>query len=283
MENLKKHGVFITILVTIVLVILCIIHNSYVVTQRKAKKLQISPKTVSLTSNVPVDNNSVLNQHSPLVPEFRLNSERTNNQNIPERSLETVLSVSNEYSSPNDEKKFYAPPNRGDIDKNNSKILNPIPVVRRPKSFTSSLSMCEPYKETLTTEYMGMNIKYDLEILGWINNKCVLNFVSNMLGSGEGFEDLYGISADSSQIVGFAPKIRCEFTKQQLLYVGDNILEENDKNRKMLKNPNQIEFPDIGEMSFSDVKLLQIIFNDNACKLVNSDEFNKLLNGLFTY
>ena len=60
-----------------------------------------------------------------------------------------------------------------------------------------------------------------------------------------------------------------KFTKQQLLYVGDNILEESKSDRNMLKNPDEIEFPDFKDMSFSDVKLLQIILNDKACKVVN--------------
>lgn len=154
----------------------------------------------------------------------------------------------------------------------------------KPKQNTleSSIKTCKPYSEKMNTEYMGMNMVYLIEILGWQNNKCVLNFTSEIDGAGASFENEYGVNASDVQIVGFAPKIRCEFTKDQLKYVGDSVLQEEERNNgaknNMLKNPNDINFTNF---SSSDVKLLQVIMNDRACEVVNLQDLNKMFEGLF--
>ena len=126
-------------------------------------------------------------------------------------------------------------------------------------------------------------MNYIIEIAGWVNNKCVLNFESKMLDAGTTFEDTYGFDAGTVEVVGFAPKIRCEFTRSQLEDVGDNILEEKTKNRKMLKDPNQIEIPDVKDMSLSDMKLLKILLSDRACKVVNANDFLQIFESLFSF
>ena len=127
-----------------------------------------------------------------------------------------------------------------------------------------------------------MNMVYLIEILGWQNNKCVLNFTSEIDGAGASFENEYGVNASDVQIVGFAPKIRCAFTKEQLKYVGDSVLQEEERNNgaknNMLKNPNDINMTDF---SLSDIRLMQIIMNDRACEVVNLQDLNKMFEGLF--
>lgn len=154
-------------------------------------------------------------------------------------------------------------------------------------TFSANLRTCKPYKETMDTEYMGVKMNYEIEILGWENNKCILNFESKMTGVGESFENQYGIDPADAVITSFAPNIRCEFTKAQLLYMGDSALQEKERNNgaknNMLKNPNEIKFPEFEDMTIEDAKLLQVVFGSKACKMLNLDELKNIFRSLQEY
>ena len=292
-----KQNIIICILIAVIVVLLYIIFHPSPVTQRKTEQAsQLAPQTTLEQSESDIENSpQTRSNSSPLVPEFRINDEHNSN-----KYNQQTESSSDKYftkSEPQNYNRSYrAEPEQNyaqnpkepnmlsDRDRDAGvSVLPPVPVVKRQKSFESNLSMCEPYKETMTTEYMGMKMRYNIEIAGWINNKCVLNFDASMLDAGTTFEDTYGFEPGSVEVFGFAPKVRCEFTKKQLLYVGDNILQEKSKDRKMLKDPNQIEFPEMKDMSISDIKLLQIILNDRACKVVNANDFIQIFQSLFEF
>ena len=91
---------------------------------------------------------------------------------------------------------------------------------------SDSVKNCRPYSETMVTDMGGVNFGFKVTIGGWINNKCRLDFISDAQGIASSFEQIYGVSASQAQISTFAPKVRCNFTKQQLAYVGDSILQE---------------------------------------------------------
>ena len=286
-----KKNIFIAILILIIFILLYKILHPAVVTQRKIPLNSVS-------SELNTDTNNTLNYgennhtvESPLKPEFRINNDYSHRRVSVDELSDVKYQQENKNYQDLDASYKSVSTNSG-VYTNNYVIQNGFNENNdnRSKSgqlksnnMQKSLSMCSPYKETLTTEYMGMNMTYTIDILGWVDDKCVLNFESHISGAGNSFYDMYGVSADSVQVFGFAPKVRCEFTKQQLLYVGDNILEENNRNRTMLKNPDQIEFPKLNEMSFSDIKLLQIILNDRACKVLNADDFMQIFDGLFQF
>lgn len=146
---------------------------------------------------------------------------------------------------------------------------------------SSSIKSCKPYSENMKSEYMGMNMTYELKIDGWVNNKCRLNFTAKTSGAGSSFKNMYGVDASDATILSFAPKIRCEFTKQQLEYVGDSILQEEERNNgarnNMLKDPNNISFDNI---SSTDMKLLDVVLNQQACRILNTEDLNNLMQNL---
>lgn len=155
---------------------------------------------------------------------------------------------------------------------------------KEPKGFAGNFKACKPYKEETDSEYMGIKMHYEIEILGWINNKCTIKFTSKATGIGKSFEKEYGIDPSDAMISTFAPNIRCEFSKAQLLYVGDSILQENERNagsnNNMLKNPNNIEFPEFENMTIQDLKLLQVVFADKACKMLNLEELKSIFRSI---
>ena len=272
----------IIILLVIIVILVVKILNPSVVTQRKIdNNLKQEPILENVNEKTP--KNGIEDAvKSPLVPEFRLQNNDTNtrlNSNIDDKYNNFSISPKLENEKFIQIKPFDQPSKQTEY--NDDKLM-PVKEVKS-ETFEDSLSLCNPYKEKLSTKYMGFNMKYSIEILGWINNKCVLNFSADISGVDSSFKDNLNSSVDIAGIFGFAPKVRCEFTKQQLLYVGDNILEESKSDRNMLKNPDEIEFPDFKDMSFSDVKLLQIILNDKACKVVNTEDLVKLFQGLFEF
>lgn len=152
------------------------------------------------------------------------------------------------------------------------------------RKLADSVKSCRPYSETMVTDMGGVNFAFKVSIGGWINNKCRLDFVSDAKGIASSFEQIYGVSASQAQISTFAPKVRCNFTKQQLAYVGDSILQEEARkkggNGRMLKNPNQISF---SGFSSSDARLMDVLMNDNACTILNANDLGNMLQSIMGF
>ncbi len=122
-----------------------------------------------------------------------------------------------------------------------------------------------------------MDFAFNITIAGWVNNKCRVDFIAQSTGINSLFESLYGVSPSQAQISTFEPKIKCEFTKQQLERVGDSILQEEERNRgarnNMLKNP-----ADIDISGFAN-----IILNDRACTILNAGNSQGIFESLFNF
>lgn len=155
------------------------------------------------------------------------------------------------------------------------------PVTKRTtgNKLVDNVKTCTPYSETMVTDVSGVNFSFKVSINGWKNNKCYLNFISDTKGIASSFENIYGVSASQADIYAFAPKVQCAFTKQQLEYVGDSILEENARKNggKMLKNPSDIS---LGKLSSSDTKLLDVIMNDKACTILNANDLENMMQSI---
>lgn len=148
-----------------------------------------------------------------------------------------------------------------------------------------SVTMCKPYSETLNSNVSGINFTFNIKIAGWVNDKCRIDFIAKSTGINEMFQSLYGFSASDAQISTFEPKVKCEFTKQQLLSVGDSILQEEERNRgaknNMLKNPNEIDISGLANLSGSDIGLMNVILNERACTIQNTSNSNAMFESLF--
>ncbi len=206
-----------------------------------------------------------------------------NNSVEPERKFKTISGNEQEFP---DSKPDFKPHNSAGADvpppdRYNERTDN-LPAHSQPilpeKSLSSIIKSCIPYKETLKAQYMGVDMIYKIGIEGWQNGKCILNFETNATGTGSDFMQEYGIDPSEVTVSAFTPKIRCEFTRSQLLYVGDSVLEESSRgSSKMLKNPNDIIFPEPDKMSLSDLKLLDLLLRQKACKITNWNEFKSII------
>ncbi len=148
------------------------------------------------------------------------------------------------------------------------------------------IRMCKPYREVMDSDFMGVNFNFHMSIDGWVNNKCRINFAAQSTGISESFKQIHGMDASQAQIFTFEPKIRCEFTRQQLVSIGDSILQENERNagatNNMLKDPSSIEFsPE--NFQASDIGLMNAIMNEGACTILNAPDSNQMFQQLFGY
>lgn len=149
----------------------------------------------------------------------------------------------------------------------------------------NKVKTCTPYSESNTFDVGGMNFKFNIKILGWVNGKCRMDFTSDTAGVASSFQALYGVEASNAEIYSFAPKFSCGFTKQQLAEVGDSILEEESRKNggKMLKNPNEIDILSLGQMSSNDMRLMSMLTDGQTCQMLNTGDVNKIIESLFGY
>ena len=149
----------------------------------------------------------------------------------------------------------------------------------------NNIRNCRPYSETLDTNLGGVDFNFKLRIEGWVNNKCVMNFAANSTGINSMFQAMYGVDPSQATVMTFEPKVRCEFTKEHLQSVGESILQEEERSRdgKMLKSPADIQMPSFGNMSSTDQKLIDIVLNDRACKILNTADSNGMFDAFFGY
>ena len=147
-----------------------------------------------------------------------------------------------------------------------------VPASTTGSKLSNSIKACTPYSEKLKTEALGMKLDFNVKISGWSNNKCIVDFVGKTNGASNSFASVYGVSPSEAQLLTFEPSAHCEFTQQQLLSVGDSILQEEARSNgqtKMLKNPNDIDMTSFINPSDSDMALMDIVFNQGACKIKN--------------
>lgn len=178
--------------------------------------------------------------------------------------------------------------NHGQNLENRSIKNNPSPAKRTPSAdskLSNNMKMCKPYSETLNTNVSGINFRFNIKIAGWVNNKCRIDFIAQSTGISDMFKSIYGFDAADAQISTFEPKVRCEFTKQQLESVGDSILQEEERNNgarnNMLKNPQDIDISGLANLSGSDVGLMNVILNDRACNILNAGDSGAMFGQLF--
>jgi hypothetical protein len=161
------------------------------------------------------------------------------------------------------------------------------PSVKKETKLSNSVKSCKRYYETLDTTISGVDFNFQIDILGWYNNKCRVDFRAKSTGISENFTSLHGMDPSMATITTFEPKVRCEFTKEQLKRVGDSILQEEERSEsgaaKMLKNPALINIKSISELSGSDAALMDVILREGACVILNAPNSQEMFDSLLNY
>lgn len=146
------------------------------------------------------------------------------------------------------------------------------------KKYLNNFRTCEPLHITESLDFFGLKISIQVDINGWVNNKCSYYMTGNIGGLGKDIREVFNInqSVTDEQIEKFKPVIECNFSKDELNTMIDAFIARNERNTiqiaQMLEKPNKKYNDSIQKLTPEEEKFVQMITTGNVCKIPNSTE-----------
>lgn len=146
------------------------------------------------------------------------------------------------------------------------------------KKYLNNFRTCEPLHITESLDFFGLKISIQVDINGWVNNKCSYYMTGNIGGLGKDIREVFNInqSVTDEQIEKFKPVIECNFSKTELNTMVDAFVARSERNTtqiaQMLEKPNKKYNDSIQKLTPEEEKLVQMITTGNVCKIPNSSE-----------
>lgn len=146
------------------------------------------------------------------------------------------------------------------------------------KKYLNNFRTCEPLHITESLDFFGLKISIQVDINGWVNNKCSYYMTGNIGGLGKDIREVFNInqSVTDEQIAKFKPVIECNFSKDELNTVVDALVARRERYTtqiaQMLEKPNKKYNDSIQKLTPEEEKLVQMITTGNVCKIPNSSE-----------
>lgn len=155
------------------------------------------------------------------------------------------------------------------------------------KKYLDNFRTCEPLHITETMDIFGLKISFQVDINGWVNNKCSYYMTGNIGGLGKDIREVFNInqSVTDEQIAKFKPVIECNFAKDELNTMVDAFVARNERNTtqiaQMLEKPNKKYSDAFQKLTPEEEKFVQLITTGNVCKIPNTselmDQFSQLI------
>lgn len=146
------------------------------------------------------------------------------------------------------------------------------------KKYLNNFRTCEPLHITESLDFFGLKISIQVDINGWVNNKCSYYMTGNIGGLGKDIREVFNInqSVTDEQIAKFKPVIECNFSKDELNTMVDALVARRERYTtqiaQMLEKPNKKYNDSIQKLTPEEEKLVQMITTGNVCKIPNSSE-----------
>ena len=146
------------------------------------------------------------------------------------------------------------------------------------KKYLNNFRTCEPLHISESMDIFGLKISFQVDINGWVNNKCSYYMTGNIGGLGKDIREVFNInqSVTDEQIAKFKPVIECNFSKDELNTMVDAFIARNERNTiqiaQMLEKPNKKYNDSIQKLTPEEEKFVQMITTGNVCKIPNSSE-----------
>lgn len=146
------------------------------------------------------------------------------------------------------------------------------------KKYLNNFRTCEPLHISESMDIFGLKISFQVDINGWVNNKCSYYMTGNIGGLGKDIREVFNInqSVTDEQIEKFKPVIECNFSKAELNTMIDAFIARNERNTiqiaQMLEKPNKKYNDSIQKLTPEEEKFVQMITTGNVCKIPNSTE-----------
>ena len=149
------------------------------------------------------------------------------------------------------------------------------------KKYLNNFRTCEPLHISESMDIFGLKISFQVDINGWVNNKCSYYMTGNIGGLGKDIREVFNInqSVTDEQIAKFKPVIECNFSKDELNTMVDAFVARSKRNTtqiaQMLEKPNKQYNDSIQKLTPEEEKLVQMITTGNVCKIPNSAELTE--------
>lgn len=146
------------------------------------------------------------------------------------------------------------------------------------KKYLNNFRTCEPLHISESMDIFGLKISFQVDINGWVNNKCSYYMTGNIGGLGKDIREVFNInqSVTDEQIAKFKPVIECNFSKAELNTMVDALVARRERYTtqiaQMLEKPNKKYNDSIQKLTPEEEKLVQMITTGNVCKIPNSSE-----------
>lgn len=146
------------------------------------------------------------------------------------------------------------------------------------KKYLNNFRTCEPLHISESMDIFGLKISFQVDINGWVNNKCSYYMTGNIGGLGKDIREVFNInqSVTDEQIAKFKPVIECNFSKDELNTMVDAFVARSKRNTtqiaQMLEKPNKQYNDSIQKLTPEEEKFVQMITTRNVCKIPNSAE-----------
>ena len=99
------------------------------------------------------------------------------------------------------------------------------------KKYLNNFRTCEPLHISESMDIFGLKISFQVDINGWVNNKCSYYMTGNIGGLGKDIREVFNInqSVTDEQIAKFKPVIECNFSKDELNTMVDAFVARSKK------------------------------------------------------
>lgn len=140
-------------------------------------------------------------------------------------------------------------------------------------ALTSFLKECKPYEENIDVDIFGINFTINIKSDGMVNDKCSYALSGKINSISESTRDEYNIYIPNSEISEIEPKIKCDFTQEQLALLIDTIADKSgDFTTGGASIKNAIYKQKSKQLSTNDEKVISMFEKGNVCSITNKEE-----------
>jgi hypothetical protein len=147
------------------------------------------------------------------------------------------------------------------------------------KRYRNDLKECVPFHFNQYIDFFGLKIYFNIDINGWINNKCEYKISGQIKSIGKDIREVYEVKISDEQIAKFQPVVECHFDKSQLEVFVDGLFSkpggEKSTISKMLESPEKKFNKNTTKLTPEEEKLAMMIMTENVCQVPNKEELMK--------
>ena len=137
----------------------------------------------------------------------------------------------------------------------------------------------------ISIDLFGLKISYQIDVNGWVDNKCSYYMTGNIGGIGKDIREVFNVKATDETIAAIKPKLKCNFTQSQLNTLVDGFLAAQERKMAEAAETSMSAEKSIAykktKLSPAEEKLVAMLVTENVCTVPNKDElmeqFNKLV------